>query len=230
MVFKFLGFKMDLSVIVTTLNLAVLTTSILFIIGVPLAYWINESKNKYIIIIEAIVSLPLVLPPSVLGYYLLITFSPKNFIGKFLERYFHLNLVFNFWGMVIASIIFGLPFMVHPIKSALSNLPISLKEASYNLGKSRGKTLFYVLLPNIKPSILAATIVTFAHTLGEFGVILMVGGNIPGKTRVASIAIYDEVQAMNYKVANLYSISLLTISFLSLALVYRINRKSGVVL
>lgn len=221
---------MDLSVIITTLNLAVLTTSILFCIGVPLAHWLNESSNKFISIIDAIVSLPLVLPPSVLGYYLLVTFSPKNALGKILEKYFHTSFVFNFQGMLVASVIFGLPFMIQPLKSALANLPISLKEASYTLGKSKTKTLFYVLLPNIKPSLLAALILTFTHTLGEFGVILMIGGNIPGKTRVASIAIYDEVQAMNYKVANLYSISLLIISFLALVIVYRTNRKSKILI
>lgn len=216
---------MDLSVIVTTINLATLTTLILFFVGIPLAYWLNESQRRFANFIEALVSLPLVLPPSVLGYYLLITFSPKNSIGKILEKYFHTSLVFNFEGMVVASVIFGLPFMIHPIRSALANLPKSLKEASYTLGKSKTKTLFYVLLPNIKPSLLAAIILTFTHTLGEFGVILMIGGNIPGKTRVASIAIYDEVQAMNYSVANLYSISLLIISFIALAIVYHSNRK-----
>jgi molybdate transport system permease protein len=218
---------MDINVILTTINLAALTTLILFIVGIPLAFWLNESQNRFISFFEAIVSLPLVLPPSVLGYYLLVTFSPKNSFGSFLEKYFQTSFVFNFQGMVLASVIFGLPFMVQPLKSALANLPISLKETSYSLGKSKTKTLFYVLLPNIKPSILAALILTFTHTLGEFGVILMIGGNIPGKTRVASIAIYDEVQAMNYKVANLYSVSLLIISFLALIIVYRANRKTG---
>lgn len=221
---------MDVSVIITTFNLAFLTTIILFILSIPIAFWINDSPNKLASMIEAFISLPLVLPPSVLGYYLLITLSPKNSIGLWLEKYLHTTLVFNFQGMLFASIIFGIPFMVQPLKSALANLPKSLKEASYTLGKSKTKTLFYVLLPNIKPSILAAVILTFTHTLGEFGVILMIGGNIPGKTRVASIAIYDEVQSMNYKVANLYSLSLLIISFLALAIVYRTNRKSGGIL
>ena len=221
---------MDLSVIITTINLAVLTTSILFCIGIPVAYWLNESQNKFISFIDALISLPLVLPPSVLGYYLLITFSPSNGLGKILQKYFNASLVFNFEGMVFASVIFGLPFMIQPLKSALANLPTSLKEASYTLGKSKTKTLFYVLLPNIRPSILAAVILTFTHTLGEFGVILMIGGNIPGKTRVASIAIYDEVQAMNYKVANLYSVSLLIVSFVALTLVYRANRNSKVLI
>lgn len=217
---------MDLSVISSTLNLAILTTIILIIIGVPLAFWLSDSQNKYISFFEAIVSLPLVLPPSVLGYYLLITLSPRNPIGEFLENYLNTRLVFTFEGMVFASVIFSLPFMVQPIKSAFVNLPPSLKEASYTLGKSKIQTLFYVLLPNIKPSLWAAIILTFTHTLGEFGVILMIGGNIPGKTRVASIAIYDEVQAMNYRAANLYSLSLLIISFIALAIVYRSNGKS----
>ena len=216
---------MDLDVIITTLNLSVLTTIILFAISIPLAFILSEGRGKLIHALEAILSLPLVLPPSVLGYYLLVTFSPKNSIGYFLENYFHMSFVFNFQGMLLASILFGLPFMLQPLKSALSNLPRSLKETSYSLGKSKFKTLIYVLLPNIKPSILAAIVLTFTHTLGEFGVILMIGGNIPGKTRVASIAIYDEVQAMNYKVANLYSLSLLIISFIALIFVYRANRK-----
>lgn len=216
---------MDLSVIITTLNLAALTTLILLIIGIPLAYWLNESRSKFTGLIEAIVSLPLVLPPSVLGYYLLVTFSPKNIIGRILEKYFHTSLVFNFQGMVVASVIFGIPFMVHPLKSALANLSKSLSEAAYTLGKSKTKTLCYVLLPNIKASLLTAIVLTFTHALGEFGVILMIGGNIQGKTRVASIAIYDEVQAMNYKVANLYSISLLLVSFIALAVVYRTGHK-----
>ena len=216
---------MDLDVILTTLNLALLTTLILFLIGIPLSFILLENKNKYISLLEPILNLPLVLPPSVLGYYLLITFSPQNKLGHFLEKYFHTSFVFNFQGMLLASVIFGLPFMIQPLKSALANLPIGLKETSYTLGKSKSKTLFYVLLPNIKPSILSAIVLTFTHTLGEFGVILMIGGNIPGKTRVASIAIYDEVQAMNYKVANFYSFSLLIISFIALTIVYRTNKK-----
>ena len=216
---------MDLDVILTTLNLSLLTTIILLIISIPLAFVLSEGRGKLINALEAILSLPLVLPPSVLGYYLLVTFSPKNSIGYFLEKYFHISFVFNFQGMLLASILFGLPFMLQPIKSALVNLPRSFKETSYSLGKSKFETLIYVLLPNIKPSLLAAIVLTFTHTLGEFGVILMIGGNIPGKTRVASIAIYDEVQAMNYKVANLYSLTLLIISFLALVFVYRANRK-----
>ena len=216
---------MDLNVVITTLNLAVITTVILFVIAIPFSFWLSESKLQSTNLIEALVSLPLVLPPSVLGYYLLVTLSPNSHFGHFLESILKTRFIFNFQGMVLASILCGFPFMIQPIKSALSNLPPSLKEASYSLGKTKWQTLIYVLLPNIKSSLMAAIVLTFTHTLGEFGVILMIGGNIPGKTRVVSIAIYDEVQAMNYRSANLYSLSLLIISFIALAVLYRSNKK-----
>ena len=184
---------------ILTFKLATVTTVILFLLSVPLAYWLTYSRYKIKYVIEALVSLPLILPPSVLGFYLLLAFSPQNAFGKFLEQYFDLRLVFTFEGLIVASIIYSLPFMVQPIHNGLKLLPLSLVEASYTLGKGRLTTLLRVLLPNIRTSLITAFVLSFAHTVGEFGVVLMVGGNIPRETRVVSIALYDEVEAMNYR-------------------------------
>ncbi len=208
-----------------TFKLAALTTIILFLIGVPLAYWLTLTRSKIKYVLETIVSMPLVLPPTVLGFYLLIAFSPRSALGNFLETSFDIRLAFTFTGILIGSIIFSLPFMVNPIKAGLENLPGSLAEAAYTLGKSKSQTLFKVLLPNIRSSILAAVVMTFAHTLGEFGVVLMIGGNIPHVTQVASIAIYSEVEAMNYRGAHFYSLVLIAVSFFILLAVHWINRK-----
>ncbi len=207
-----------------TFKLAFITTIILLLIGIPLGYFLSQTKSKVKPFIEAIVSMPLVLPPSVLGFYLLLAFSPQNSFGKFLNDKFDLRLVFSFEGLVIASIIFSLPFMVHPIQSGFSTLSKSLKEASFILGKNLWQTIWYVMLPNIKSSLLTASVITFAHTVGEFGVVLMIGGNIAGETKVASIAIYDEVESLNYALANQYAFSLFLISFVILLLVYGINK------
>ncbi len=168
--------------------------------------------------------MPLILPPTVLGFYFLIAFSPNHFFGAWLDQVLGLRLVFSFTGLVIASIIYSLPFMVHPIKSGFKGLPPNLKEASYVLGKSRFVTLLRVLLPNMKPAILSGVVLAFAHTIGEFGVVLMIGGNIPGKTKVASIAIYDKVEMMDYASANVYSGVLFVISFFILLVVYGFNK------
>ena len=208
-----------------TFELAGITTLILLFIGIPLGYFLSQTKSKLKPVIETLVSMPLVLPPSVLGFYLLLAFSPKNSFGSWLEETFDLRLVFSFEGLIIASVIFSLPFMVHPIQSGFSSLSKSLKEASFVLGKSRLETLLYVLLPNIKPSLLTGIVITFAHTVGEFGVVLMIGGNIAGETKLASIAIYDEVEALNYDLANQYAFTLFIISFVILLFVYMINKK-----
>jgi molybdate transport system permease protein len=163
----------------------------------------------------------------VLGFYLLLAFSPTNGLGQILNQWFDLQLVFSFSGLVLASVIYSLPFMVQPLVAGLSNLPLRLQEASYVLGKSKTETLFKVLLPNIKPSILTALVLTFAHTIGEFGVVLMIGGNIPGETRVASIAIYDEVESLNYASAHFYSLFLLGLTFTIVLLVNIINSNSS---
>ena len=209
-----------------TLKLVTVTTVILFVIGVPLAWWLAFSRSRLIVLLEALVGLPIVLPPSVLGFYLLLAFSPENAFGKFLEHYFDVRLVFTFPGLVIASVIYSLPFMVQPIQSGFRMIPQSLREAAYMLGKGKFTTLIKVVLPNMKSSLITGCILSFAHTIGEFGVVLMVGGNIPKETRVISIAIYDEVEAMNYHHATIYSTILLVFSFLVLVSVYLVNQRA----
>ena len=211
---------LDFSPFILTFKLALITTVILFVLSVPLSYWLAHSQSKIKPFIEAVVSLPLVLPPTVLGFYLLISFSPQNGIGLFFKDTLGIELVFSFTGVVIGSVIYSLPFMVQPLQSGFKSLPKSLTEASYVLGKSKIETLFKVHLPNIKQSIITAIVLTFAHTVGEFGVVLMTGGNIPNKTKVISIAIYDEVESLNYNNAHIYSAILLLTTFFVLLLVY----------
>ena len=211
---------------ILTFKLATVTTIILFVISIPIAYWLTFSRYKVKYVVEALVSLPLILPPSVLGFYLLLAFSPQNAFGQFLETYFDLRLVFTFEGLIIASILYSLPFMVQPVYNGLKMLPSTLLEASYTLGKGRVTTLLKVLLPNIRASLVTGCVLSFAHTVGEFGVVLMVGGNIPRETRVVSIALYDEVEAMNYDLANVYAIVLLLFALLTLLVVYMVNSHS----
>lgn len=217
-------FLTDWSPIWLTLKLAVITTSILLVLGLPIAFWLSKGNSIFKVILEAIFTMPLVLPPSVLGFYLLLAFSPQQGIGKWLLQHFDLQLVFSFEGLVLASVIYSLPFMINPVKSALQQLPKSLAHASFTLGKSEWQTFFYVLLPNIRTSLLTASVMTFAHTLGEFGVVLMIGGNIPGVTRVASIAIYNSVENMDYTTANYYSIILLGLTFVLVTAVFIYNK------
>jgi len=214
---------MDWQPLILTFKLALITTLLLLIISTPLAYWLAYTKSRIKPIVETLVSMPLILPPTVLGFYLLIAFSPANDFGSFLSNWFGIKLIFSFEGLVIGSVIYSLPFMVHPIQSGFSNLTASISEASYVLGKSRSTTLFKVLLPNIKPSLLTGIVLAFAHTIGEFGVVLMIGGNIPGRTKVASIAIFDEVESLNYSNANWYSFILFAITFIILLTVFLIN-------
>ena len=214
----------DWQPLLLTFYLASVTTVILLVIGIPLAWWVSRTQIAAKPIIETIISMPLVLPPSVLGFYLLLAFSPQHAFGLWLEQYLQIRLIFSFSGLVIGSVIFSLPFMVQPIQAALQNLPSSLAEASRTLGKSEWHTLLRVLLPNIKPALLAGTVLSFAHTVGEFGVVLMIGGNIPGVTKVASIAIYDEVESLHYAAANVYAAVLAGVTFAILLLVYVMNR------
>ncbi|MHA7058660.1 molybdate ABC transporter permease subunit [Aquimarina sp. M1] len=209
--------------IILTAKLALVTTMILLVVSIPLAYWLAHTKSRIKPVIETLVSMPLVLPPTVLGFYLLMAFSPGNALGSWLQDWFGIRLIFSFSGLVIGSVIYSLPFMVNPIQSGLASLPVSLTEASYVLGKSKIKTLCKVLLPNIKPSLLTGIVLAFAHTVGEFGVVLMIGGNIPDKTKVVSIAIYDEVEALNYSNAHTYSLILFIITFAVLLSVYLVN-------
>jgi len=207
-----------------TFKLAGVTTILLLFIGIPLGYFLAYTKKRIKPIIEAFVSMPLVLPPSVLGFYMLVFFSPRDGFGRWLDETFGLRLVFSFEGLVVASIIFSLPFMVHPIQSGFAALPKNLMDAAYTLGKSKLNVLFRVLLPNIRPSLLTGIVIAFAHTVGEFGVVLMMGGNIAGETKVASIAIYDEVEALNYGAANSYALTLFVVTFAILLFVYAVNK------
>jgi len=207
-----------------TAKLALSTTLILFVIGLPVAALLAFTRFRLKVIFEALINMPMVLPPTVIGYYLLVAFSPQHAFGGFLERWFDLRLAFTFQGVLIASVIFSLPFMVQPLQNGFVALPKSYREAAYTLGKSKIETFFRVLVPNIKPSIVTGIAMTFAHSIGEFGIVLMVGGNMPGETRVASIAIYDEVQSLNYTTANQYSLILFAVSFVLLVIIYSVNR------
>jgi molybdate transport system permease protein len=216
---------MDYQPLLLTFKLAFITTLCLLVIGIPLAALLAQRRFRLKPVIEALVSLPLVLPPSVLGFYLLLAFSPAHFFGHTLQSLFNLRLVFSFTGLVVGSILYSLPFMVHPLQSGLEGLPLSLKEAAYTLGKSKTETLFKVLLPNIRPALVTGIVLAFAHTLGEFGLVLMIGGNLPGVTRVASIAIYDAAESLNFHAAHIYSAILLAISFITLLTVYLVNKR-----
>lgn len=215
----------DLQPLFLTFKLAAVTTLILCVLGVPFAYWMAYSRTRIKPVLETLVSMPLVLPPSVLGFYLLLAFSPQNFMGHFLETSVGVKLAFSFSGLVVASVIFSLPFMVHPVQSGFQALPVTLREAACTLGKNRWQIFLHVLLPNIKPSLLAGVVLSFAHTIGEFGVVMMIGGNLPGETRVASIAIFDEVESMNFDAANFYALVLFAVCFVILLTVYLLNRK-----
>ncbi|MDD4330370.1 MAG: molybdate ABC transporter permease subunit [Aliarcobacter sp.] len=217
--------EINFSPFLVSFKLAVIVTVILFFISFPLAWYLSQSKSKFKPFLEAMTALPIVLPPSVLGFYILWTLSPNSIIGHFFLEHFNIKLVFNFYGLVIASCIYSLPFMVQPLQSGLESLNKNMLEASYICGKSKFETLFRVALPNIKPALLTAIIITFAHTVGEFGVVLMIGGSIPGQTKVASIAIYEFTEIMDYSKAHIYSIIMIILSFLTLLGVYTFNGK-----
>lgn len=215
---------LDFEPFLISFKLAGLTTLILFIIALPLSWWLSQTKCRFKPVAEAISSLPIVLPPSVLGFYILYALSYNSPIGAFFEETFGVKLVFNFTGLVIASCFYSFPFMVQPLQSGLESLQKNMLEASYIAGKSKFQTLLFVGLPNMKPALLTAVIVTFAHTVGEFGVVLMVGGSIPGETKVASVAIYEFVETMDYTTAHIYSAIMVGMSFIVLLGVYTFNR------
>lgn len=217
--------SIDFTPFYISFKLAFITTFILFFISLPLSWFLAQSNSKLKPFLEAIISLPLVLPPSVLGFYLLVAFSYNSFLGEFFQEYFDIKLVFNFTSLVIASCIYSLPFMIQPLQSGMQSVDKSMLEASYISGKSKFETLFKIVLPNIKPSVLTALIITFAHTVGEFGVVLMIGGSIPNETKVASVAIYEFVEILDYKTAHIYSAIMVSLSFLVLLAVYIFNHK-----
>ncbi len=208
-----------------SLKLSSITTVLLFIAGIPFAYWLVFSKIRWKFLIESVVALPLVLPPTVLGFYLLMAIGGNSFIGRCYETIFNKTLAFSFEGLVLGSFLYSLPFAVQPFQTAFLGVDRRLLETSWSLGRSRLYTFFHVILPLSRQGILTGCVLSFAHTLGEFGVVLMIGGNIPGITRVASVAIYDEVQSLNYGSAYIYSSVLLSLSFAILTIVYFINRR-----
>lgn len=213
----------DLSPILLSLKLALLTSFVLLVIGLPIAYALSIWKSKAKIVVESLVSLPIILPPTVIGFYLLILFSPENLFGETLAN-FGIHIPFTFSGILIASLVYSFPFMVQPLQKAFEQIPQHYWNISYTLGKSKFETLIKVVLPNMKYAILTGFILTFAHTMGEFGVILMIGGNIPGETKVASLAIYSDLEALDYNAAHFYSIILLTISILIIFMVNLLNK------
>lgn len=209
-------------------KLASLTTIVLLLLGLPVAYLLAYRHFKGKAVVESLISMPMVLPPTVLGFYILVAYSPQNAFGQFLENTLRMRLAFSFEGILVASILFSMPFMIQPLVNGFQLIPKSYREASYTLGKSPFTTFVKVLIPNLRSSILTAVAMTFAHCIGEFGVVIMVGGNMPGETRVASVAIYDEVQLMDYATANKYSLVLFLFSLAILTLIYGFNgRKKG---
>ncbi len=218
----------DFTPFLLSFKLAGITTLILFIISLPLAWYLSQTKSKIKPVLEALTALPIVLPPSVLGFYILVVLSQNSPVGGFFNDVFDIQLIFNFQGLVIASCFYSLPFMVQPIQSGFESINKNIIEASYLAGKSKFITIIKVVLPNMKPAIMTAIIITFAHTVGEFGVVLMVGGSIPEETKVASVAIYEMVEIMDYANAHIYSAVMVAMSFVVLLSVYIFNRKNAI--
>ena len=215
----------DIMALVITLKLALASTLILLLLGTPLAWWLARTRWRFKFIPEAIVALPLVLPPTVLGFYLLIALGPNGPIGGLLEIFGVQPLAFTFTGLVIGSIIYSMPFVVQPLQDAFSAIGHRPLEVAATLRASPVDRFFTVAVPLARPGFLTAAVLGFAHTIGEFGVVLMIGGNIPGQTRVASIAIYDHVEGLEFAQAHGLSVTLLIISFLMLVVVYGLNRR-----
>jgi molybdate transport system permease protein len=215
----------DLGPLWLTLQLAALTTLALIVIGTPIAWWLSQTRSRTKPVIEALTALPLVLPPTVIGFYLLITLSPKAPLGAFFLSVTGQTLTFSFTGLVIASMFYSLPFMVQPLQAAFEIIGRAPLEAAATLRAKPLDAFFSVAAPMAFRAYITASVLTFAHTIGEFGVVLMVGGNIPGQTKVISIAIYEHVESINYAEAHVLSAILLAFSFLVLLLVYSLNRR-----
>jgi len=213
----------DLLALFTTLKMAALTTIILLIIGTPLAWYLAKMQSRFKVIIEAIVALPLVLPPTVLGFYLLIAFSPQHLPGQLWQQATGHQLAFSFSAIVIGSVLYSMPFVVQPLQKSFEQLGEPLLEAGAMLGANAMDRFFNIVLPITKASFITAASLGFAHTVGEFGVILMIGGNIPGETRVLSIALFDHVEAFDYAKAHVLAVSLLAGSMVLLASIYLLN-------
>ena len=214
----------DILALITTLKMAGLTTIILMLIGTPLAWYLAKMQSRAKVFIEALVALPLVLPPTVLGFYLLLAFSPQYLPGQLWQQATGQQLAFSFSAIVIGSVLYSLPFVVQPLQKAFEQLGDDLLEAAAMLGANAFDRFFTIVLPITKASFITAASLGFAHTVGEFGVVLMIGGNIPGETRVLSIALFDHVEAFDYAQAHIISISLVISSLVLLSLIYLLNR------
>jgi len=219
----------DISALKVTLLLAGTTTVILLLVGIPLAWWLARTRCRLRLLLEAVIALPLVLPPTVLGFYLLLMLGPDGPLGALSEKLGFGPLAFTFTGLVIGSCIYSLPFAVQPMRDAFAAMGDRPLEAAATLRAGPLDRFLTVTLPLAAPGILTATVLTFAHTLGEFGVVLMIGGNIPGRTQVLSIAIYDHVEALEYANAHILSAGLLAFSFLLLLLTYGLGRRMRMV-
>lgn len=216
---------MDLQPVWLTLQLAGITTLILLLLGTPVAWWLARTRSRFKVPVEAVTALPLVLPPTVLGFYLLILMGAQGPLGYLADEWLGHPLAFTFTGLVIASVLYSFPFVVQPLQGAFERLDFAAVEAAWTLGASRARTFWRVVLPQARRGFVTALVLGFAHTVGEFGVVLMVGGNIPGETQVVSIAIYEYVETLDYGAAHLLSAGLLAFSFVVLVLVYGVNRR-----
>ena len=218
----------DLSALLVTIKLASITTVILILVGSPIAWWLSQTRFKFKAVIEAIIALPLILPPTVLGFYLLMTLGTNGPIGNFLESLGGSSIAFTFTGLVVGSVIYSLPFVVQPLQNSFGSIGKQPMEVAATLGASKLDRFFTVAVPLARSGFITASVLGFAHTVGEFGVVLMIGGNIPGETGVLSIAIYDHVEAMEYGQAHLLAGGLLVLSFVMLLVVYIFNRRFSI--
>jgi molybdate transport system permease protein len=216
---------MDWQAIWLSVRLSACTTAVLLAIGTPLAYWLTFARHRWKFLAEALVALPLVMPPTVLGFYVLLAIGPRSPVGALYAKLTGGMLPFSFQGLLVASVLYSLPFMVQPLASAFGSVDRKLIEASWCLGVSRAETFRRVVMPLAQTGIATGAVLTFAHTMGEFGVVLMVGGNIAGVTRTVSISIYDQVQSLDYSAAGETSLALLAFSFVVLAITYGLQRR-----
>ena len=217
----------DWTALTLTFELALISTIILLVIGTPIAWWLSQTKVRFKFLIETMVALPIVLPPTVLGFYLLIFLGPQGSIGKLVSYLGGPSLIFSFTGLVIGSIVYSMPFVIQPLQHAFSVIDKRADETAATIGFSRLRRFFYLFLPLSKTGYLSAFVLGFAHTLGEFGIVLMIGGNIPGETQVASISIYNYVEMLEYEKAHMLSLLLLLISFTLLAIIYSLRIRFG---
>ena len=217
----------DWTALTLTFELALISTIILLVIGTPIAWWLSQTKVRFKFLIETMVALPIVLPPTVLGFYLLIFLGPQGLVGKLVSYLGGPSLIFSFTGLVLGSIVYSMPFVIQPLQHAFSVIDKRADETAATIGFSRLRRFFYLFLPLSKTGYLSAFVLGFAHTLGEFGIVLMIGGNIPGETQVASISIYNYVEMLEYEKAHTLSLLLLLISFTLLAIIYSLRIRFG---